>query len=432
MKNVAQPHEWLTDSGLTDNGRQARKSYGKFVSGLTDLLKPIYRTSRVLHLLQSHHYDTAMGAYALPPHTINFCINTSCNLKCQYCDLNHSREEWDGSVAKLRDNLIEPNKRFELPLDVCKKVIDQVAWFKPTIRIPWVEPLLYKDIMPFIEYTKSKDLPFSMLTNGLLLPKFAKRLAEAGIDALRVSLDGPREVHDKMCGVKGTFSKVIEGLKILVEERKKLGIDIQIGCYYTVTDDNDHCLVDFLEELEKEGLLGEIFVGFFMFNYISKNLAELHNKNHADICGYRAAETSSQFADISKLDVQGLVEQRKEIEKRFQGKTRINFRPFFSERNLNYCVSDEYESFPESRCDVHWHTLYINPQGEVKSFPQCFLGQVGNVQEYSVMDIWNCEAMRDQRLKLRDHRLYDGCKRCYCIYSNLEDVQDSWVDTSKK
>jgi len=430
MKNVAQPKEWLTDSGLTENGKQARKSYADFVSSLNDLLRPVYRTSRVLHLLQAHNYDTSIDGYAIPPHTINFCVNNSCNLHCSYCDLNHGRKNWDNHVAKLRDNVIDPNVRYEFPLETAKKVIDQVAWFKPTIRIPWIEPLLYKDLLPFIEHTKSHNLPFSMLTNGLLLPKFAHRLADAGVDALRVSLDGPREVHDMMCGVKGTFDKNMEGLKMLAEERKRRGTDMQIGCYYTITDTNDHCLVDFLESLDKEGLLDEIFVGFFMFNYISKNLAEKHNAHDAEICGYKAAETSSQYADVTKIDIDGLMRQREEIERRFSSRTRINFRPYLSRRNLEYCTSDSIENFPESRCDVHWHTFFINPLGQVKCFPQCFHGAVGNVNDDPVMDIWNNEAMRKQRTLLREHKIYEGCKRCYCIYSNLEDVQHTWTDTA--
>ena len=54
-----------------------------------------------------------------------------------------------------------------MPLDVCKRIVDEVAWFKPVIRVPWMEPLLYKDLFRAIEYIKGKDLDFSMLTNGL-------------------------------------------------------------------------------------------------------------------------------------------------------------------------------------------------------------------------------------------------------------------------
>lgn len=426
IPKYAQPGEWLTDGGLTDQGRQARRTYAKFVDGLMDLPVSTYRVSRALHLLQSNYYDTSADGFALPPHTINFCVNNVCNFKCSYCDLNHGRQEWDHLNTKMKHNVIDPKVRHELPLDLCKRIIDEVAWFRPTIRIPWMEPLLYRNLIPFIEYTKSKDLQFSMLTNGLLLPKYARQLVDAGVDALRVSLDGPEAVHEELCGVKGAYAKIIEGLKILVEERKKRGIDLQIGCYFTVNDKNCDQLVPMLESLDEAGLLEEMFVGFFMFNYISKDMVEAHNTHHAAVCGATVEETSAQYIDISKIDVDSLLRQRREIEERFAHRTRIHFRPDFTESNLRFCVSDAAGEFPGSRCETQWHTLFINPDGEIKSLPQCILDPVGNVHEDTFLDIWNGEKMREQRKLLRQYGAYYGCMRCWSIYNNIEDLQGSW------
>ena len=309
--------------------------------------------------------------------------------------------------------------------------MDQVAWFKPTIRIPWMEALLYSNLMPFIEYTKSKGLPFSMLTNGLLLPKFAERLAEAGVDALRVSLDGPARIHDTLCGVKGANKQIIKGLQMLVEERKKRGSDMQIGCYYTVSDTNHDTMVEFLEEMEEHGLLDEMFIGFYMFNYISDDMVEAHNREHASICGATVEQTSAQFIDISKIDVKTILEQREEIERRFVPKgARIHFRPDFTQKNIDFCLASEAGAYPDSRCETHWHTLFINPDGLVKPLPQCILDHVGNINEDSFMDVWNSDTMREHRMKLQEHGAYYGCMRCWSIYSNIEDLQDSWSDTT--
>jgi MoaA/NifB/PqqE/SkfB family radical SAM enzyme len=423
--------EWLTDSGLTPAGQKCRKTYSELVKYLAELPVPLYRVSRALHLLQSNIYETSQEGFALPPHTINLCVNNRCNLRCSYCDLNHGRHG-DGTLnTKVMHNVINKDVLYELPLEIGQKIIDESAWYRPTIRVPWMEPLLYRNLLPLIRYTKQKGLPFSMLTNGLLLHKFATRLAAAGVAALRVSLDGPQEIHDELCGVKGTFKQVIKGLKLLVYEKKQAGLDLQIGCYYTVNDKNHHTMIRFLQELEDHGLLDEMFIGFYMFNYISKHMVELHNKNHAQVCGATVEETSAQYADLSRIEIPVLLRQREEIELEYISKgARIHFRPGFTEANLRSLLHNDNDIFPDSRCETHWHTLFINPQGEIKPLPQCILKPVGNVYKQSLLDIWNGERMREQRLKLREYGAYYGCMRCWSIYSNIEDMQGTWHDNT--
>ena len=423
--------EWLTDKELTPEGKSARKSFGKFVDYTHNLPIPLYRASRSLHLLQSCTYETSPDGYALPPHTINFCVNNRCNLSCAYCDLSHGRKGNLDINTKVRHNVIDHKTLYELPLETCKRIIDESAWYRPTIRVPWMESLLYRDLLPLIEYTKAKGLPFSMLTNGLLLPKFAKRLCDSGVDALRVSLDGPEAVHDSLCGVKGAYKKILKGLSIIVQEKKKYNLPIQIGCYYTVNDKNYHTMTDFLDNLEQYGLLGEMFVGFYMFNYISKKMVADHNRVHAPICGATVEETSAQYADLAAIDVEAILKQKETIDERFVSKgARIHFRPNFTETNLKFLLVDDSKIFPGSRCETHWHTLYINPKGEVKPLPQCIFDPCGNVNEQSLLDIWNGDVMRKQRMLLRDYRAFYGCMRCWSIYSNIEDMQNSWNDNT--
>ena len=117
ITHTASPQDWLTDSGLTNDGQIARKAYSKFVNYMHSLPVPLYRTSRALHLLQSVEYDTNAEGYSLPPHTINFCVNNRCNLRCSYCDLSHGRAEEEGSKnTKVLHNVIDPHTKFELPL----------------------------------------------------------------------------------------------------------------------------------------------------------------------------------------------------------------------------------------------------------------------------------------------------------------------------
>jgi MoaA/NifB/PqqE/SkfB family radical SAM enzyme len=429
MSIVAKPQDWLTDNGLTKNGEQARLSYGKFVNHLYSLGVPDFKVTRAMHLLQSNSYDTLPDGYALPPHTINFSLNNRCNLKCSYCDLNREKEHWEDKNTKASYSVIDPNRKYELPLETCKRIIDQTEWFRPVIRAHWMEPLLYSDLLPFLEYATAKKLPTSMLTNGLLLTKFAAPLAELGVGALRVSLDGPAEIHDSLCNVKGAYDKILEGLKMLVAESRSRGRDMQIGAYFTVTDKNCDKMLEVIEDLERHGLLEHMFVGFHMFNFISKDMVTRHNLEHASICGTPVEETSSQYIDVSKIDPATLIAQRNEIEKRFVEKgRRIHFRPNFTEHNLDFCLSLKSRDLPSVRCETHWHSVCINPLGHVKPMSQCILEPCGNIEEQNFMDVWNGPALRQQRMSLQRYGAYHGCMRCWSIYSNIEDAQGSWTD----
>ena len=90
-------------------------------------------------------------------------------------------------------NVVDPERTVELSLDTLKSIVDQAAWFRPIIRASFREPLLHKDILPFIAYTKQAGLDFWLLTNGLALLQNAAALVELGVDSIRVSLDGPAD-----------------------------------------------------------------------------------------------------------------------------------------------------------------------------------------------------------------------------------------------
>lgn len=430
---LATPYEWLTDAGLTAEGSTARKTYANFARYLSSLPVPDFKVSRAMHLLQSNLYDTLPDGYALPPHTINFSLNNRCNLKCKYCDLNREPEHWESKNTKAGYSVIDPKTTYELPLETCKRIIDETEWFRPVIRAHWMEALLYSDLLPFLEYAAGKGLPTSMLTNGLLLKKFAAPLAEIGVGALRISLDGPAEIHDSLCGVKGAYDKIIEGLKVLVAEYKSRGKDIQLGAYFTITDLNYDKMVDVIEDLERHGLLEHMFFGFFLFSFISRDMVAMHNTEHAAVCGAQVEETSSQYVDVTKIDPKAILAQKEEIERRFVSNgARIHFRPNFSEQNLAFCLSPNAIELPNARCETHWHSVCINPEGQVKPMSQCILDPCGNINESTFMDVWNGEVIRQQRMNLQQFGAYHGCMRCWSIYSSIEDAQGSWVDPKKK
>jgi len=82
-----------------------------------------------------------------------------------------------------------------------------------------------------------------MNTNGTLLKSGrASEIADV-FDVVVVSLDGPKEIHDKIRGVAGTYDKAVEAIKLL----KARGV--RVGVNSVVTPWNIEILPHFIEEL---------------------------------------------------------------------------------------------------------------------------------------------------------------------------------------
>jgi len=415
------PLEWLTDSGLTENGQHAREAYTGFCKYLDSLNLLSYQTARAKYFLQVFHYWTMENGYALPPHTINVNVNNVCNLGCRYCDFGQHQSE----TFYHKYNVIDSSKRIEMPLETAKAIVDQSKWFRPIIRVSFREALLYSHLLAFIEYAKHYGLPFWLLTNGTRLPAFAKDFVKFGVDSIRLSLDGDEETHDKIRGVAGSYRKMMDGVKMLIEERKKQQppSSMQVGFYFTLNDWNYDKVYASLEALEKEIDLREVFINFQWLLYTTSEVAAEHNANDAAICGGYIDQSTVQNVDIYKIDLKYLNTQMEEIKQKYPASQgyRIHFRPSFDYEDLvRYRDTD---TFPveKPRCKVPWYNMNINPAGEVKTFHHCLLPPVGNIIKEPFMDVWNGEAIRDQRMKLQEHGAYRGCVRCWGVYSLLED-----------
>lgn len=419
MSSRIKESEWLTDKGLTDNGNLVRREYQLFCETLDLSNAPSYQAARIKYFLQRAGYWTLPDGFALPPHTINLCVNNICNLRCKYCDLAANNKE--NYYHKF--NVVEQAKKIELPIETCRRIIDEAAWFRPIIRISFREPLLYKDLLPLIQYSKSKQLPVWILTNGINLSKYAEEFIQLGVDSVRLSLDGPCDVHDEIRGAKGAHAKMMEGIKKLIENKKRFNTCTDIGFYFTINDLNYDKMLDTVIELEAIDILKDVFIGFQWLLYTTKSQAEEHNRTHAKITGSYINESAVQNVDLSKIDINMMSSQAKEILHAYPQSSgyKIFFRPSFEKKHIEqYLHSDDFP-VENPRCRVLWYNLTINPSGDVKSFHHCLLPEVGNINNESLLDIWNGHTFRSQRVTLQKYGAYAGCSRCWGLYSLLED-----------
>jgi radical SAM protein with 4Fe4S-binding SPASM domain len=91
------------------------------------------------------------------------------------------------------------------------------------------EAALYPDLLPLIRRARELRMAVSFKTNGILLPKLAARLKDAGVGNMDVSLYGATAAtHEQCTGITGSFDLTIEGIRAARAEGIPVNISITL------------------------------------------------------------------------------------------------------------------------------------------------------------------------------------------------------------
>ena len=74
------------------------------------------------------------------------------------------------------------------------------------------EPLLRKDLVDILAFSRSLPLHTSLITNGTLLESRIDQIAPFINGVVYVSLDGMKKTHDTIRGVDGCYKKAVQGI----------------------------------------------------------------------------------------------------------------------------------------------------------------------------------------------------------------------------
>jgi radical SAM protein with 4Fe4S-binding SPASM domain len=112
------------------------------------------------------------------------------------------------------------------------------------------DPLSRKDFLEVYSYAKTKGFIITVFTNGYLIDdKIIKCFKEKFPFVIEVTLNAATEkLYEKISQVKGSFSRVIKGIKLMVKEKLPLKIKTQ------VTKDNLEELPNIKRFLKRLGL----------------------------------------------------------------------------------------------------------------------------------------------------------------------------------
>ena len=164
----------------------------------------------------------------------SYNVTGRCNMKCTFC------EWWKHQIP-------------ELSTKQALKAIDAVCSLGvPFFDLSGGEPLLRKDLIVLAKRVASHGCLVSMNTNGTLFTENIIDDVAKVFDTVVVSLDGPKQMHDKIRGVPGTYDKAVKAIKLLRSHGVKTGVNS------VATPWNIDVLPHFIEELRNKVDLAQV------------------------------------------------------------------------------------------------------------------------------------------------------------------------------
>ena len=177
-------------------------------------------------------------------HVVAKPAGPACNLNCEYC-FYLEKQALFGSGAKYR-----------MSDKVLASFISKYIASQPTPLVEFVwqggEPTLlgvdfFKRVVEIQkQFSGTKTVSNSLQTNGILLDKEWCRFLKRNNFMVGISIDGPKEVHDRYRRDrqdKGTFDRVMRGLKLLQDHKVEYNV---MACVARETAANPREVYNFL------------------------------------------------------------------------------------------------------------------------------------------------------------------------------------------
>jgi len=174
-----------------------------------------------------------------PPVAVQWISTSACDLKCPHCYSNAGRPSpHELTTAQAKTHIIDEMVRF-----APGKNDDP-----PTLVIAGGETLLRRDFDEVVAYAHEQGVPWAIHTHGGLVEKHLETFKNHPPVMAAISVDGPRNYHDKFRGKVGSYDAAMRAIKAL----KQIGIG-EVVAGTTVHRTNADLLCDMIPEVLGSG-----------------------------------------------------------------------------------------------------------------------------------------------------------------------------------
>lgn len=335
---------------------------------------------------------------------VYFRITPLCNLRCLMCNQRGVSGVLKGAYAAEESKKLVPIERYF-------KLVDELKKDNPMYYVWGGEPFLYPNFMDFAEYITQKGSMLSVNTNGTFLEKNAERIVKNKWHALFVSLDGFRDVNDKIRG-DGSYDKVIAGFKAINEMKKKYKSHLPYMGIVTTVSNMNYMYLDQLTAAMKDFNLAWHIINLGTYTndtIIAKQRAYM--KEHLD-CDIHCLEGFNTGFNQG-IDGHKFSEILKKVHALKPGYPIITVPALNPDKTTEYYA--DLEKVVRHECKVPWCQVNFDYNGNVHfcaDYPDYI---IGNIMENDFYDIWNGERAQKFRNELKNapEGIFPGCLRCY-------------------
>ena len=199
-----------------------------------------------------------------------FCghkLTYTCNLRCKICPF-WKRSSQDLSTEKERA--------------ILRRIHDSGVC---GIAFEGGEPLLRRDLVEILAFSRSLPLHTSLITNGTFLKSRIDEIAPYINGVVYVSIDGLEKTHDMIRGVSGCYKKAIQGITAATQK-------VPVTINTTIMAENLHEIEDVVKLAKELGVRISVSVAHEYYNAeasapnadetaeIAKKLIEMKKKGY--------------------------------------------------------------------------------------------------------------------------------------------------------
>lgn len=308
-----------------------------------------------------------------------------CNLRCRTC-LQHG-----GMPESARD----------LGLGEAKAIADQFPVLRRVVLHGIGEPLLNPAIFDMIAHFKTRGAYVLFNSNALLLDRTrAERLAAAGLDELRVSMDAGMAATYARIRPGGSFPLLVRNIEGLIRiKARRRQLEPKISAWMVATRDNIHDLPELIRLAARMGI-AEVYLQRLVYCL--------------DSPGHGVAVRNQAVVDPT-AEILTVLDQSLQLGRR-RG-VRLNASGLTSpQRSLR---STSRSGAPWRGCRRPQESMYITAQGNV--LPCCIAPfatsdyaslVLGNAFVQRIERIWQDEPYRRFRRRQQSFRPPPACRGC--------------------
>jgi MoaA/NifB/PqqE/SkfB family radical SAM enzyme len=311
------------------------------------------------------------GRFKLLPYKVLINLTNNCNSRCDFCDI------W-----KVKDFSNEIT--FEDTVKLFDSMGPSLVWL--ALSGGEVTLVKYLDSMLSEAKKRCKNLKIITFTTNALLPKkvikLSEQVIENGFDLMvTISLDGDKELHDRVRGVPGNYDKCVA----LYDSLKEMGVNVNYGI--TVSDQNE--------------------------SYIHKEYRKMRHSIKAVTFVHDGGiyMKSNEVNNNSILDSMKLIYKQYAIDSISEIIEYIHIKistHFIARKNKTNLIP----------CEVINTSIHVMEDGGVR--PCMFLEEMGNIKTDKIGDIVFTEQANNLREQIKKDKCPHCWMNCYSPYSIMQ------------